>query len=248
VSKLSTSLKIYFGLILIFAASNTIQVLLPAYKSMIPSTQTLPLPLPVIALANAGIAIVLYGGLGLIGLFLAKRLGFADIWSPDVNNRQRFLRPAVLGIAFGLFFIFADIIFARYNGVGRIIHPSFPTSIFASLSAGIGEELLFRLFFISFWVWLVSKVILRGRWQNQTFWVVTAFSALAFALGHLPSFLLLYNKSLSDISPVLYAEVILLNGIVSVFAAYYLRKYGYLAAIGIHFWTDIVWHVVWGLF
>jgi membrane protease YdiL (CAAX protease family) len=248
VKKFSASLKIYFLLILIFAASNAIQVLLPAYQTMLPANQELPLPLPVIALINAGVAIFVYGGLGFIGLVLGKKVGFADIWSPSVGNRQRFLTPALCGVVFGAFFIIADIIFARFNGIGRFIHPSFPTSIFASLSAGIGEELIFRLFFISFWVWLVSRVILRGKWQNQTFWVVTAFSAMVFALGHLPSFLILYNKSLSDISPVLYLEVILLNGIVSVFAAYYLRKYGYLAAIGIHFWTDVVWHVVWGLF
>jgi hypothetical protein len=248
VSRISTSLKIYFGLILILAASNAIQVFLPAYQSMIPSTQTLPAPIPVIALINAGTAVFIYGGLGLTGLFLANKDGFAEIWSPEVSNRQRFFKPAILGAAFGLFFVFADIIFARYNGIGRIMHPPFPTSIFASLSAGIGEELLFRLFFISFWVWLISRVILRGRWQNQTFWVVTGFSALAFAAGHLPAFSLLYNKPFTDISPVLYLEIILLNGLVSVFAAYYLRKYGYLAAIGIHFWTDIVWHVFWGMF
>ena len=41
--------------------------------------------------------------------------------------------------------------------------------------------------------------------------------------------------------------IVLLNSIVSLFAAYYLRKSGFLAPVGIHFWTDIVWHVVWGL-
>ncbi len=28
---------------------------------------------------------------------------------------------------------------------------------------------------------------------------------------------------------------------------YYFRKYGFLAAAGIHFWTDISWHVVYGM-
>ena len=27
----------------------------------------------------------------------------------------------------------------------------------------------------------------------------------------------------------------------------YFRKYGFLAPVGIHFWADIVWHVLWGL-
>ncbi|GAH57810.1 unnamed protein product, partial [marine sediment metagenome] len=48
-------------------------------------------------------------------------------------------------------------------------------------------------------------------------------------------------------TPFYYIFAILLNGVVSLFAAYYFRKYGFLAAVGIHFWTDVVWHVVWGV-
>ena len=29
-------------------------------------------------------------------------------------------------------------------------------------------------------------------------------------------------------------------------AAYIFRAYRFLTAVGIHFWTDIVWHVGWG--
>jgi hypothetical protein len=25
------------------------------------------------------------------------------------------------------------------------------------------------------------------------------------------------------------------------------KKYGFLAPVGLHFWTDIVWHVLWGI-
>jgi len=42
-------------------------------------------------------------------------------------------------------------------------------------------------------------------------------------------------------------EIFLLNGVLSLFAAHYFRQYGFLAAVGIHFWTDIIWHVIWGL-
>jgi hypothetical protein len=245
---ISTSTKIYILLVLLLAASNTIQIFLPSYQSLI-DTASLPVPLPVIALINAGIAIVFYGGLGFLGLKLAGKLGFANIWEPGINNRQRFLTPGIIGAALGVFLIVADIVFSHFNGIGRLIHPTFPASIFASLSAGIGEEIMFRLFFISFWVWLISWVILRKRGQNQVFWVITVISALAFAMGHIPSLMALMGyTSINEISPVLLAEGILLNGVISIFAAYYMRKYGFLAAAGIHFWTDIVWHVIWGLF
>lgn len=192
---------------------------------------------------------MIYGGLGFIGLKLAKKLGFADIWDLEVSNRQRLLIPGIIGVALGVFIIVMDIIFSRFNGIGRLQHPPFPSSIFASLSAGIGEEILFRLFFVSLWIWLISIVILKGKYRTQVFWVVTAISALAFALGHLPAVMILFNyTSLNEIPPALISELILLNGVVSVFAAYYMRKYGFLTAVGIHFWTDVIWHVIWGLF
>jgi hypothetical protein len=54
-------------------------------------------------------------------------------------------------------------------------------------------------------------------------------------------------NTVNDIPSALLAEIFLLNGGLSLFAAYYFRKYGFLAAVGIHFWTDIIWHVVYGL-
>ncbi|MFH1638859.1 MAG: CPBP family glutamic-type intramembrane protease [Chloroflexota bacterium] len=245
--RLSLSLKIYVGLVLALAISNAIQIFLPFYQDLMPS-EALPASKPVLALANAGIAVVLYGGLGFIGLKLAERLGFAAIYDPDVTNRQRFLTPGMVGAGLGIFLIVADLIFSRFNGIGALLHPPFPSSIFASLSAGIGEEIMFRLFFIPLWVWLISFVILRRRWQKQVFWVVSVLSAFAFAAGHFPALMILYDfKTVSEIPLVLTFEIILLNGVISIFAAYYMRKYGFLAAAGIHFGTDIVWHVIWGL-
>jgi len=211
-------------------------------------TQQLPASKPVIALASAAIMLVLYGGLGFVGLKLSQKLGFADLWDSRVSNKQRFLLPALIGIGLGIFFILADAIFSKFQTSGPLPHPPFPTSLVASAAAGIGEELIFRLFFISFGVWLISYLLLKGKWQNQIFWIVAFLSALAFALGHLPSMMLLLDfKTVGEIPPVLMSEIILLNGVLSLFAAYYLRKFGFLAAVGIHFWADVVWHVIWGV-
>lgn len=208
----------------------------------------LPASKPVLALANAAIMLILYGGLGFLGLKLSSKLGFADIWDLKVSNKQRFLIPAFVGGGIGIFFILADIIFGKFHSLGPIPHPPFPTSLVASVTAGIGEEVIFRLFFIAFWVWLISYVILKKKWQNQVFWVVSIFSALAFALGHFPSVMILFDlNTIQEIPFALISEIILLNGVISIFAAYYFRKYGFLAAVGIHFWTDIIWHTIWGM-
>ena len=245
--KLSPSIKIYIGLIITFAALAAISVFLQTFQGLVPS-QELPASKPVLALVNAGIMLILYGGLGFLGLKLSSKLGFPDVWDSRVSNRQRFLIPAFIGAGIGIFFIVADVIFSQFHTLGPLPHPQFPASIIASLTAGIGEELIFRLFFISFWVWLISYAILKRKWQNQIFWTVAILSALAFSAGHIPGLMILFDlTTVNEIPPALMIEIILLNGVVSLFAAYYFRKYGFLAPVGIHFWTDVIWHVIWGV-
>lgn len=244
--KVSLSLKIYIGLIITLAILAAINVFLPQ-GAFLP-TQELPASKPVLALVNAIITLVLYGGLGFIGLKLSQKIDFADIWNSKISNKQRFLIPALIGVGIGVFFILADVVLSKFHNLGSIPHPPFPTSLVASVTAGIGEEVIFRLFFISFWVWLISYVIFKKRWQNQIFWIVTLFSALAFALGHFPSVMILFGfKTIREIPFILISEIILLNGVVSLLAAYYFRKFGFLAAVSIHFWTDVIWHVIWGM-
>jgi membrane protease YdiL (CAAX protease family) len=242
--------RIFILLIAVYALVTFISVFLPQTSPNVSvPTNQLPAPLPVVALVSAGIALVLYGGLGFIGLVLSRKLGLPEIWDSDISNRQRFLIPALVGLGVGIVIIIGDLVFSPINGIGHFPHPPFPASIVASIAAGIGEEVMFRLFFISFWTWLVSKIILRGRWQTQVYWVISLVSAIAFGLGHLPGVMFLKGwTSMAQVPPILMVEMILLNGILSLFAAYYFKKYGFLAPVGIHFWADMVWHVIWGLF
>ena len=248
--KLSPSMSIYVGLIIVLAALGAMNVFLPqgSFTATGPDQQ-FPASRPLMALVTAGIMLIVYGGLGFLGLQLSQKLGFPALWEPVVSNRQRLLIPAVVGVGLGLFFIVADVFLQRWHPLGGLPHPPFPTSVVASAVAGIGEEVIFRLFFIPFWMWLISTVILRGRWPGEVFWGAAVFSALVFTLGHLPLVMFVLGlENVTQIPAALLAEIILLNGVVSLFAAYYFRQSGFLAAVGIHFWTDIIWHVVWGWF
>ncbi|MFX0140091.1 MAG: type II CAAX prenyl endopeptidase Rce1 family protein [Candidatus Hodarchaeota archaeon] len=208
----------------------------------------MPASITVLAIINAAIMLFLYGGLGLIGVILSKKLGFPDIWDSKVSNKQRLQTPALIGMGIGLFFILVDLLFSRFHDLGPLPHPPFPSSLVASVIAAIGEEIIFRLFFISFWVWLISSVILKKKFQSQVFWIITFCSALAFAVGHIPSIMVLFGfSSFSEVPILLPAEIILLNGVLSVYAASYFRKFGFLAAVSIHFWADMIWHVIYGI-
>lgn len=243
--KLSTSVKIYVGLIITLALLAAANVFMP--QGPLVPLQELPASKPVFAFAVACIMLIVYGGLGWLGLMLSQKIGFPDLWSPTISKRQKLLIPTLIGATIGVFFILADAIFSKFHTLGPIPHPPFPTSLVASATAGIGEEVIFRLFFISLWVWLVANVILKRKWHNEVFWIVAVGSAFAFAFAHLPSIMFLFGlKTIGDIPLVLMSEIILLNGVLSVVAAYYFRRCGILSAISIHFWADIVWHVIWG--
>ena len=244
-TKLSTSLKIYIGLIVLLALSAATNVFLPQ-GALVPA-QELPASKPVFALAVAAIMLVVYGGLGFLGLKLSQKIGFADLWSTTSSIKQRLLVPALIGAALGAFFILADAVFSRFHDLGPIPHPPFPTSVVASVSAGIGEEVIFRLFFISFWVWLISGVILKRKWQDQVFWFVAVASAIVFAVAHVPGLMFLFHlETVGEMPVALMAEIALLNGVLSIIAAYYFKTSGLLSAVSIHFWADVVWHVLWG--
>ncbi|HSO11715.1 MAG TPA: hypothetical protein VLT51_05020, partial [Anaerolineales bacterium] len=71
---------------------------------------------------------------------------------------------------------------------------------------------------------------------------------LAFGAGHLGTALILTGaSSTAELNPVLLAEIFLLNGIVGLVAGERYMKDGFVAAAGVHFWTDVVFHVLWGL-
>ncbi len=213
------------------------------------SGQKLPASKPVIALVTALFLFTVYGTLGLLGVLLSSKVGFPKICDPKISSRQRFIYPVYIGVGLGVFFIAIDMVFKQFHTMGPLPHPPFPTSLVASITASIGEEVLYRLFFIPFWMWLISVFIFNGKRKNKIFWIVTLFSAFVFALGHLPSLIYAMKiESICQLSAVLIGELLLLNGILSILAAYYFKLYGFLAAIGIHFWTDIVWHVIWGWF
>lgn len=74
--KMSLSVKVYISLIITLAILAAINVFLPQ-GSFIPTLpeQELPAPNPVLALMSAAVMLILYGGLGFLGLRLSQKLG-----------------------------------------------------------------------------------------------------------------------------------------------------------------------------
>jgi hypothetical protein len=206
-------------------------------------------PASIVGLANAGIVLVLYGLLGLAGFWFARRLRLPGIFSEDGDCRRWFFIPLALGLVCGVVLVIGDVLFASVNGFGRFVHPGFPVSILASLSAGIGEEIAFRSFMFGLWGLLLNWLLKRFNGRGAALWVANVVAALAFGAAHLGTLMMLIGAtSLAELTPVLLVEVFLLNGLIGLVAGERYMKDGLVAASGVHFWTDLVFHVVWGLF
>jgi membrane protease YdiL (CAAX protease family) len=245
-------LTVFFTLLIIYALSAFL-----TYTFFIDQlSEFVGLPIPetnippvVFGLANAGIVIVAYGLLGLGGTWFARKLGLPGIFSEDGNWRRWFLTPLMLGVVCGILLIMGDLIFAQFNGYGRFPQPAFPASFFASLSAGIGEEIAFRGFVFGLWGFILNWLLKRFNGRTVALWIANVIAALAFGAGHLGFVLLMTGaSSLSEVNPVLLVEIFLLNGLIGLIAGERYMKDGLVAAAGVHFWTDVVFHVMYGLF
>ncbi len=201
-----------------------------------------------LGLANAGIIFVLYGVLGLAGLYFARRLGLPGVWRENAHWRDWLWRPLLIGVALGAVLVVLDRVFASVGNWPGFAHPPFPASIFASATAGIGEEIVFRMFVLGLWAFLFNLVLRRWSATGAALWIGNILAALAFGASHLPSQMILLNvTSPAQLPPLMLGELFLLNGIIGIAAGLYYWRDGLVAASGIHFWTDVVWHVIFPL-
>ncbi|MGZ6316363.1 MAG: hypothetical protein ACXWNQ_03815, partial [Anaerolineales bacterium] len=131
--------RIFAALMVLYAAIAAVTVFLPQGPAVdMARTGQLPAPIGIVALVSAALVFVLYGSLGSIGLLLSRKLGLPELWDSTVTNRQRFVVPALIGIAIGIIIIIGDAVFSPINGIGHFPHPPFPTSVFAAIGAAVG--------------------------------------------------------------------------------------------------------------
>ncbi len=237
----------YLLLIVVLGILSAVNVYMPMGE--IPGVDMeLPMPKHVFAIATFFIMVILYGGLGYAALRLNPGLDLPGMWGKGEGFRNLVGKAAFYGIVLAVLFIFIDIMAAPLNGVGRLMHPPFPTSLVASTVAGIGEELMFRLVVITFLMWIFDKLFRSGA-RSGAFWTAAVIAALMFSVVHVPFVIAVAGrKEIQQFPPLLLVELIVLNGSLSLAAADLYRKHGIVAAMVIHFVLDIVWHVVYGLY
>lgn len=212
------------------------------------SPQLAAMPRWLLAAINAGIDFVIYTLVGLAGYWFARQLGLPGIYRPNATWRGWVAIPFVVGIVVGIVLVIGDRVLAVIGNWQGYTHPPFPLSLVASAGAGIGEEVLFRLFALGLVAFLLNLLLRRWHATRLALWIANVIAALWFAAGHLPSAMLLSGVSSPSALPaVVIVELVLLNGILGIAAGERYMRDGLVAAMGVHFWADVVWHVIFPL-
>lgn len=185
--------------------------------------------------AFSWLTITIVSVLGFIGLMLSRRAGFPDFWEAAISHRQRFLIPALIGLLYGGVTILYDL------RSPEPVHLKLPWSIAFYAYGATLLEIVLRLFAVTFLVWLISNVILRGRWQTQVFWLAAVIAAL---YEPLPSLTKIFNTGGMFAALGTLVSTPLFAG--NLVAAYLFRKYGFLAALTMRLSFYLVWHLIYG--
>ena len=119
------------------------------------------------------LAIIVFG---CVGLLLAPRAGFPDMWDDRVSNTRRFVIPTVDGIVYGLVTIFALDLLNPSD-----VHIAFPASILFDTYGGIFLETLLRLFGLTLLTWLLAAgagAVKIPHGDEVSFWIANVVVSL----------------------------------------------------------------------
>ncbi|MDG5491317.1 CPBP family intramembrane glutamic endopeptidase [Psychroserpens sp. SPM9] len=185
-----------------------------------------------------------------VGLWISKKaeLGAPVIESFFLNQKNRtqphffktLLYPLAFSIVLALIILLVHKLIRDYFPVTSIIErPAKPFYAIVSFSAGITEEIMFRLGLMSLIVVVIQRFKKETKPLASVVWVSIIITALCFGLMHLP-----LSKNFSNLTLVTVSSTMIGNLITGSFFGWVYWKRGLLAAIIVHIVWDLVFHVV----
>jgi len=180
-----------------------------------------------------------------LGLLLSRKTGFKLPVLEGENKKEQLksiLLPSIKwGIISGILIIICCIPFLKLSlemvALEANVNPW--SALLASFYGGIAEEVLFRLFLMSLFVWIISKIIRKKELENVVIWIAIIVPSVLFGLGHLG-----ITGALTEITAEVVIRAVLLNGVGSIIFSILYWKRGLESAIIAHFSTDIILHII----
>jgi len=109
----------------------------------------------------------------------------------------------------------------------------------ASFYGAINEEVLLRLFLLTFLYFLLGKIVRFQKKNREAFlWIATVIAALLFGFGHLPAAFQIGSPTGFDVF-----RILLLNGIGGIVFGWLYWSRSFWAAMAAHFVADLILHV-----
>lgn len=175
---------------------------------------------------------------GIPFLFLQSKAQIPNFLEPSIANKQRFLKPILIGAVFGIL----DIIVIKlllhpepYTELPPFLQP-FPYSIFLFFSGALEIEVFYRLIPLTL-ILLLGKWIAKGKYFDQFSWTAIVLTSLREPLEQLPDGALLF---------VIYS--VLTGFLMNFLQAIYFKNAGFLASLSMRLGHYLFWHIILGIY
>jgi len=199
---------------------------------------------------NAGAALVMGSIFIWIGLWLSAR---ANLGAPlvvklltgksflDTIKKRTIATTILVGATTG--FLMLGLLKIQHYvlpmGIAKVSHPSAIPNLFASFSAGITEEIIFRLGFMSLVISVILYLTKTTAPTKGIIWTGNILTAILFGLIHIPM-----SGNYYDLTPIVIGTTVLGNVITGTTFGWIFWRYGLIMAMIAHFIFDVVFHVI----
>jgi len=201
-------------------------------------------PIGVIFVAQFIQSLILFSIAIFLGLFFTKKINFhlplIEAFVEKRNYREilkNILGKSVLvGAGTAVIIYVSDILFTMQDA-DLSTHQNYAPvwqKLLAAFYGGIAEEILMRLFLMTFFIWIGMKLFKRNQPTKAGIVISIVLAAIIFGLGHLP-----ITASLTTLSPLIVLRAIVLNGIGGIIFGWLFWKKGLESAMIAHFTADI---------
>lgn len=179
-----------------------------------------------------------------LGLFFAKKIGFrlpfleAVLEKGDYKKviKDIFWKSVFWGVLSAAIIYVLDIVFT-IGGAAISTHQNLAPiwqKLLAAMYGGTTEEILLRLFLMTFFIWISMKLFKRDQ-PTKTGIIASIFlAAVIFGLGHLP-----LTASLTALTPLIVLRAVVLNGVAGIVFGWLFWEKGLESAMIAHFTADI---------
>lgn len=202
------------------------------------------IPIVILFIAQFIQCLVLFSVAIFFGLLLAKKIGLElPILEAMLEKRDygKILKNTLWkSVLWGV--VVAAVIYGLDNlftilGADISTHQNYAPvwqKLLASLYGGVTEEVLLRLFLMTFFIWLGMKLFKQKSQPKIIIIVSILLAAIIFGLGHLP-----ITASLTKLTPLIIGRAIVLNGVGGIIFGWLFWKKGLESAMIAHFTADI---------